>query len=145
MSEALRIEQALDLAVLTTFESMLFLELHPLTPEPPSDEVLQRVDLATELPLKCAISLEASAETIEMLQEALFADSPPHGDMGFDVLAEILNVVAGNFLTELDDATPVSIGLPVAHEEKNSHRGAPGVQRVYELEQGPMRVRFSIA
>jgi hypothetical protein len=141
-----QLENALDVAVGNTFESMLFLESSPIARPQFDAEEICVVELEATAPLKCLIAVEAPQTTVDALRDALYSDGPAGQNANVDVLAEILNVVAGLFLTEVDDSTPIALGLPRERTGGALSSGDPSrsVERAYQLESGAMVMRVSL-
>jgi hypothetical protein len=133
------IAAALDQAVLDTFEHMAFMESTPIDEATGSNEAFRSVRLGAAAPLACEIALAASDATLGMLAEGLYPGLELTPETGNDVLAELLNVIAGRFLAELDDSVPIEMGLPSPVGDEPSASNA--VERVYQVDVGSVRAR----
>jgi hypothetical protein len=139
-----RIQEALDASVLSTFESMLFLEVQASALALPVTEPLLSVTIAASAPVACEMTLVAPRGTAHMLQDILYAGVEVRSGMDSDTLAELLNVIAGCFLTELDDSHPIALGLPTAGGGELLGASGSSLQRQYHSDEGSIGLRVSV-
>lgn len=102
-------------AVAETIESLAFLEVTP-SPEPPvPDENTLWVDMLVHDPVQGEFRLTVPSQLLALITETLYgqpaAEIPEATRL--DLLAELLNTIAGRFLSELLPAeTSFKLGLP---------------------------------
>jgi hypothetical protein len=134
-----QVQAAIDEAVQVTFESMCFLEPQLVQGRPLELGGAMWVSLSATAPLRCEIAVAAEPHTVAALHEVLYAGEEMGAGVGFDVLAELLNVMAGRFLTELDDSIPVAMGLPQAGAIAGDAMVL--IDQSYVLDSGAIRVQ----
>jgi hypothetical protein len=135
------IQAALGEAIQTTLEGMCFLEAEPSDTKSAIGADWVQLHVAATSPLDCVFTLAADTETVAALRDALFSDNCAVEVGDFDVVAEVLNVAAGRFLSALDGAVPVAMGLP-----RNGRAALPqseGIELAYRVDSGALVVNLS--
>ena len=102
-------------AVSETIENLAFLEVTPSPTGPEADESCLWVDMLVHDPVQGEFRLTLPAALLGQIGEALFgtpaAEIPEASQL--DLLAELLNTIAGRFLSEiLPPETSFKLGLP---------------------------------
>jgi CheY-specific phosphatase CheX len=110
------LESALTNAVSETMENMAFEQVDSLQPDAPRQENRNLwAVLPIIKPISGEISIQLSADYARVLTESLFegSDGIPTAEMVRDALAEILNTIAGRFMSRLiPTKEEFELGLP---------------------------------
>lgn len=128
MTDALDAERAgilLSESVTSTFADMAFIDVRRVAVETDGRNAIQTgtpvpdnercVAIDVLMPLSCSIELSMSVATRDRIVDTLFAPEPGNAQrkMADDSLLEILNVVAGSFLSAYFGAgAPIQLELP---------------------------------
>ena len=108
---------ALQSAVSETFENVAFAELTGFSPQTqvdtiPEDTIATQVDIVRPHPYRLLLVLEKSYAT-ELLGLVKDEDNPLSDDELWDIVKELINVIAGRFIVFLHpDSQDTKIGIP---------------------------------
>lgn len=106
------VRSALEHAVVTAFEHMVFLEpkqtLDVLTP----DSIRVHAQLDVNKPLACSLLLELSASLVDACMDVLYCGTSDCSTQRQEVVSELTNTVAGLMMSHLSDDAPIELGLP---------------------------------
>ena len=133
------LQETMSAAVIETFENMAFMEVvqtdQPASPPPKSD--MLKASILVHDPFQGELRLVMPRELTATIAETLY----PSGDQQnidkqiFDVLAELLNTIAGRVLAEIvSHKRTFRIGLPVTGIESFEETDPPGAQYNFETE-----------
>lgn len=101
--------------VSSVFADMAFVDVEPARPEVPYKEIVAPVRLAIDVlkPMSCRIELECTAAFKDRIEATVFMGDADGEKGKEDCLLEILNVIAGLFLTSCFGAgADVKLELP---------------------------------
>lgn len=145
--DAQRIKSAMDEAVLTTFTEMAFLDIVPLAESADIDHQ-QVMTIQLFEPIRGSIQLYMSKEGKQTVVENIHADGWEHLTMEEidDCLLEILNVLAGNFLSEYRPSGPKpKMSFPeIVFDPSEIEQGALSRDFYYDGEGIPVRISFRL-
>jgi hypothetical protein len=137
------IEHALQQAITTTFEEMVFMEVTQADgAELDTKQVYARLDV--HRPVSCTLTLQMSEQLVDACIDALYCGIESTDAVRQDIANELSNTIAGLLMSNLDDSAPIALGLPsggLGHPEPKS--GRPAVH-TYHTEVGTLRVTVSL-
>lgn len=142
MTEREQIEAALDRAVADTFESMVFSEPQ-LGPAREIKGPVLWARLDADSPLPCTLSIVAPYATSRGIQDVLYAGEGSRPGLNIDVLSELLNTIAGLFLSNLDDTQAIVMGLPAVGRSEAEAAPEGTCERFYDLTEGYVVLRVT--
>lgn len=132
-------------AVSATFENMAFMEVLTLD-ESPSLEDVMWTSILVHNPTQGELSLAIPKELLVKITETILGSTQEEVTEKNlkDILAEMLNTIAGRFLSEIipDDQT-FRLGLPVSEQEEYSSTDSAAITWYFTIDETPFSLSAS--
>lgn len=104
--------EAVDHALSTAFEEMVFMEASSLQDYAQSGVPQVWSHVATEAPVPAELTLQMSPALVDACIEVLYADLPPDDAVRQDIVRELLNTIAGLVMSNISEDEGIQLGLP---------------------------------
>ena len=144
--DSARAGAALMKAVIDGMADMAFLDAvpRPLEPVPASGPLGFHAAIDVLRPVSCRIELQSREELLERITDILFEASAPEGPEREDAVLELLNVIAGSFLTAyFGPGTDIKLELPRCMFSSGGDEGDSIARIDFDAEGSPLRVSLS--
>jgi len=141
-----RARAELGKAVIDAMADMAFLDAEPRTPGGAEPSHAWGFHSAIDVlrPVSCRIELQSQEELLERITDILFEEPAQEGPEREDAILEMLNVVAGSFLTAyFGRGTDIKLELPRCMFSSGGDEGDSIARIDFDAEGSPLRVSLS--
>lgn len=104
--------EAVDRALSTAFEDMVFMEVSSIQEYGQSEAETVWSRVTTQAPIRAELILQMSPALVDACIDALYAGIDPDEAIRQDVVRELLNTISGLVMSNITETETIGLGLP---------------------------------